>query len=239
MKKSNLPKPPFKKYVLTEHGHIIKAYFDDEMTEPREIWDGNEIHQEGFFIAWDEYMFNEHPTTEDEIGEVVAQMRMSDRVIATADSYQELEKKWNKIIDARINGEMRSEEILESLINANGQLNWWEQQRRENGGELDKLLNTQDRLCWSVNAKEIDILFKVFRSQCKRLKKELEVNEILKSKKVDLDYFTDLFNEPNGNDEQFLYLYNCIYDKHPDRQLTKEEFIKIKEWLHLNQLKNK
>lgn len=64
------------------------------------------------------------------------------------------------------------------------------------------------------------------------IKQDLEVLEIIRKKKVDVDYLNVLF-EMYSLDENILKLYNkyCI----DEDKLTMEELLKLKQWLEENE----
>ena len=70
-----------------------------------------------------------------------------------------------------------------------------------------------------------------------QIKQDLEVLEIIKKKRVDIDALIRIIRINNEkSNEKILYDYNCIVDK--IYKLTMEELLKLKQWLEVNENEN-
>ena len=133
---------------------------------------------------------------------------------------------------------MASKKELDDLIKTNGNLNWEMQNnefydcisKKKATEKLDKMLDTQDRIYWSTNAKEIDILTKVFNSQYDKVAKKLEIFDIFERIVTDLVFNDDPYCNLVITDAENVI--DVDYDsKAPDVEMTCEEYDKVKEYL--------
>lgn len=87
----------------------------------------------------------------------------------------------------------------------------------------------------SISKEYRDKLYDKYNKDFEKIKQDLEVLEIIKNKRVDVDILIRVLSKEKTNKDA-LWWYNFFVEK--DMKLTMEELLKLKQWLEENENDN-